>query len=191
MDRRTIVSSFIITLGLFVSLFFIARSPATTTAALPLNQADRALGGLSDIQNKENPLPVNDLPMLIYFSVVLDDWLPPCGSIPILINPADGSTATSSTIFRFDGQGPDPNSDWVELEFNTLEDFTGTGISYYFQPASLWEISLADIDVAGYLTPGAWYWRTSLWCNGSGWPPPPTGYEHSPFTEVWSFTLEN
>jgi hypothetical protein len=107
-----------------------------------------------------------------------------------LIEPLDGSNVSLDTIIKFDGGGKDLYNDWVRVYYSENSDFSGGVYAIVYQPASLYSMTLDEFDQYNVLTPGKWYWRADLCCNGPGFPPPPEGYEHSPFTEVWSFTLK-
>ncbi len=133
----------------------------------------------ASIQNIFHPFDENKL----FIPILMSGGIPPCGSIPNLLLPADGSTVTLSTKFKLDGHGK--INDWLELDF-IGETEQGT----FLQPAGLWDISLGELGLGSNLTPGTWHWRASLWCNGPGWPPPPEGYDHSPYSEMRSFTLQ-
>lgn len=123
---------------------------------------------------------------IIYLAGVVNSWTSPCGSIPFLVSPLDESHVISTTLFAFDGGYRGGGYDWLEIDFSSNPNFT-TGTAYYFQPAGKywWQ------PIGNYVSDGLWYWRASLWCNGPGWPPPPDGYVHGPFSEVWSFTVDH
>ncbi len=125
----------------------------------------------------------------IFLSSVLRDWVTPCGVIPILVSPPDGSRVPASSKLVFDGRyQPRGSWNWLVLEVRQNADFTGEGITLYNQPASgVWEQVIEDLEIP----PGRYYWRTSVTCNGPGWPPSPGAhYDQSPFSEVWTFSFQ-
>jgi len=121
---------------------------------------------------------------LDFMPIVRHHWTPPCDGIPYLIGPPDGSQIGYVTMLVLDGGYRGGGYDWLEVEFSKTPDFTDSS-GHYLQPAGKrWELGLGDYN----LEPGKWYWRASIWCHGPGWPPPPVGYEQSPYSQVWSFT---
>jgi hypothetical protein len=75
---------------------------------------------------------------------------------------------------------------WLNLEVSQGPNFSVLEVNIYNQPAD----GIEDWLIENLqISQGTWYWRGSVWCNGPGWPPPPNGYDRSPFSDVWTFTL--
>jgi hypothetical protein len=110
-------------------------------------------------------------------------WAPPCGGVPYLISPADGSQVSYATMLVLDGGYRDGDQDLLEIEVSRDPDFRDRS-SRLFKPAGKrWELNIWVLPVA----PGLWYWRASVWCQGDDLQRQPTGYEQSPYSQVWSF----
>jgi hypothetical protein len=167
-----------------VALAIAAQGSQAQAMALPAQKVDLIRSGNLPF----DLLATETITSHIFLPGVLNQWFTPCGAIPYLVSPADGSTITSNSTLVFDGGYRGDDLNWLEIEFNPNSSFVGTGKSYVYQPAAmLWQQEISFFN----LTPGKWYWRTSIWCNGPGWPPPPGyGYVQSPFSQVWSFTLK-
>ena len=153
----------------------------------PISQVD---------QNKEITMRVNHPLELrnikpkaqtnIVFLPIVTQWISPCGVIPFLINPPNGSHVTAETMIILDGGYRGGGYDWLGYEFSQIPDFANRRGGYLQPAGKYWELRLGNY----HLEPGRWYWRASIWCNGPGWPPPPDSYEQSPYSDVWSFILE-
>jgi hypothetical protein len=123
----------------------------------------------------------------IYLPALSGPWVPPCGGIPVLTSPQNGANVTMATTFEMDGSKA--GGQWLQLDFSTSSNFTGFLKTSYLQPAGPWSKPLSEFTIFWTPTPGVYYWRTSVWCGGPGWPPPPVGYNQSPYSETRWFTL--
>ncbi len=162
---------------------FAANKPASPNSfpAGSISQRHSPLAGLKLLQ------AVNTF---IFLPVIYNKWTAPCGTVPFLVSPPDGTHVTMSSSLGYDGGYRNgPIGDWIELEFSQNSNF-GNSHSIFSQPAD--QYWATRIDFVGELPLGKYYWRVSLWCNGpSRFSVPPNGYDHSPFSEVRTFILEN
>jgi hypothetical protein len=121
-----------------------------------------------------------------YLPVVRVEWEPPCGGVPFLISPPDGSDFDSTFKMVLDGGYRAGSNDWLEVEVSGSPDFENS-IKRYYQPAGKrWEF---PFWIYFYGTT-RWHWRALVWCQGPGGTLPPAGYLHSAYSQVWSFTID-
>ena len=143
--------------------------------------------GTSPSKSKVDVRSTETITYYIYLPALSGPWVPPCGGIPVLTSPQNGATVTKATTFVMDGSKA--GGQWLQLDFSTSSNFTGVVQTSYLQPAGPWSRPLSDFASFWDPTPAVYYWRTSVWCGGPGWPPPPVGYNQSPYSETRWFTL--
>jgi hypothetical protein len=188
MINRKLTICVIFSISMFIAILCFVNTSARDVEAKAIAQANQiAVESMSISQLYKISIAASvAITNSVFLPVVDSNWSSPCGGLPFLISPSDGSHVTSQTQLVLDGGYRGGNFDWLEYEFSETPDFT-TSSSAYLQPAGKhWELMLGNYG----LEPGVWYWRASVWCSGPGWPPPPNGYTRSPFSEVWSFILD-
>lgn len=188
MLKKTYALFICVGMGLLLTVFILGSASVQRARAEVLHQQKPDYQPVSEQKLPEFLLiPSDPITYYIFLPSSLNIWSSPCGVIPHQVSPTNGSTVTSESDLVFEGGYSDDINDWLELEYNTSPDFTGDGSSRIYQPAGeLWTEAISTLK----LEPGIWYWRTSIWCNGPDWPPPPDNYDHSHFSETWSFTLK-
>ena len=191
MNRKLKIYGVILVTGMLIAIIYHTNLSTTEVEAKTITQSNQMVNELRGISvSYQNKINSSLSSTSIYLPSVVYNWIPPCGTIPLLIEPLDGSIVSLDTIIKFDGRGKDLYNDWVGVYYSENKDFSGEVYAIAYQPANSYSMTLDEFDQYNVLTPEKWYWRADLWCNGPGFPPPPEGYKNSPFTEVWSFTLK-